>query len=104
MYTCNFLLTYLLRKCLPEEGVAEMTPNVLPLMLASVFCALFGLLYLTERGSKTQERTAKPSRLMRISTIAFGLIGTVIVFWIEWRTIWLLVPALIVLMGSNFSD
>ena len=65
--------------------------------------ALFGFVYLIDRRSKSQQRTGKPSRLIRICAIVSGQLGIAFEFWLEWGTVmscWLF-PATIILLGCG---
>jgi protein-S-isoprenylcysteine O-methyltransferase Ste14 len=73
-------------------------------VFAVVFGALFGFVYLIDRRSKSQQRTGKPSRLIRVSAIVVGLIGIAFGFWVGWplSLAWWLIPAIIILLGYGF--
>ena len=81
-----------------------MSDTVTILLGAVVMVALFGFVYLIDRKSKSQQRTGKPSRLIRISAIVIGLLGIAFGFWLGWGTsvsCWL-IPAIIILLGYGF--
>ena len=87
-----------------QEGVSIMSDTEIIIFAVVVMGALFGFVYLIDRSSKSQQRTGKPSRLIRISAIVIGLLGIAFGFWLGWGTsvsCWL-IPAIIILLGYGF--
>jgi len=78
-----------------------MSGTVILLIFVGVMGALFGFVYLIEQKIKSQGRTGKPSRLIRISAIVVGLLGIVFEIWhgIDICLSWFLIPGIIILMG-----
>src|SRR5437899_6593492 len=76
-----------------------MSGSMIALTIVLVLGAMFAFIYAIDRSSKAQRRTGKPSRLIRISAVAIGLVGMGAEFWLEWRLPGFVLPGSLVLLG-----